>query len=74
MATLTELQAELAELKAARSKARAGQSYRDVAGNSVTRGDLATLNADIERIEARIAFASNGGRLVHGVAVFRGTR
>lgn len=53
MATFTELQTELAELKVARSKVLAGQSYCDVAGNSVTRVDLATLDRMIRDKEVQ---------------------
>lgn len=74
MATLSELQAELTDLKAARAKAITAQSYKDVAGNALTRGDLGVINQMIAELEMRIAIINGGGVLTHGHAVFRGTR
>ncbi len=73
MATITELQAELAELKAARSAALRAQSYKDPMGATVTRPDLNVILAEIRKLEARIDILQNGG-LSHANAIFRGSR
>jgi Fe-S cluster assembly ATPase SufC len=76
MATLTELQQDLNSLKTARNNILTGaQEYSGMNGKiSVKRADLTTINAEIERIEMRIAIASQRGRLSHSQAVFAGER
>ena len=78
MATVTELQAEIALLEAARNKALTGQRVSlQRGGMSIDRGDLATIQKilDAKRIELARLQAGNGGRPVsHSVAVFRGRR
>jgi hypothetical protein len=65
MATLAELQAELAEIKSALLAIRkAGQSYTVNAGNggtsrTVTMADYATLRKEKDEIEAKISGLSN---------------
>lgn len=74
MATLTELQSELSELKVAKSAALKAQAYKDPMGTMITRPDLAVLIAEIHKIETRIELATNSGVLSHANAIFKGTR
>lgn len=73
MATLTELQTDLAELKAARTAALRAQSYRDPTGAMVTRPDIAILTKLISEIENRISVIQGDG-FSHANAIFRGSR
>lgn len=62
MATLSELQTELAEYKAARTAILTGaQEYSTRAGGTVKRGDLATIIKEIKRLESEISNFQNGG-------------
>lgn len=74
MATITELQEELALYKNARKKILGGaQSYR--AGDfRADRADLATIEKAIADLERRIQVKSNGGRINTGQAIFGGRR
>lgn len=78
MATVAELQAEIALLEAARNKALTGQRVSlQRGGMSIDRGDFATIQKilDAKRIELARLQAGSGGRPVsHSVAVFRGRR
>ena len=55
MATVAELQTELAEVKAAISAVRTRGQDAQVNGRRVTRADYATLKADQRRLELMIA-------------------
>ena len=73
--TLAEMQTELAELKAARSKILRAQAA--TFGNErVDRVKFSEIEAAISALEIRIARAQAGGGrpLSHGVAVFGGRR
>ena len=73
MATLAELQEDLADLKQARKAVLiGGQEYEAPGGRSTKRANLETLNSEIRRLEVRIAVASQGGVLSHSQAVFGG--
>lgn len=76
MATLTELQTYLTELKAARTAILSGaQKYTGMSGKiSVERADLASINQEIEKTELKINMISKSGRLSHAQAVFGGSR
>ena len=75
MATLAELQEDLADLKQARKAVLiGGQEYEAPGGRSTKRANLETLNSEIRRLEVRIAVASQGGVLSHSQAVFGGRR
>ncbi len=74
MASLNEMQAELAELKAARSKIlTGGQSYR-VGSRQKESASLAEINKMISELETRVNMAAGGGRINTGHAVFSGRR
>ncbi|WP_034627450.1 hypothetical protein [Desulfocurvibacter africanus] len=60
MASLAELQADLAKYKAARDAALLGQSY-EVTGRKLTRANLRDINEAIAGLEQRIAIAQSGG-------------
>ena len=59
---LTELEAELVELKAARSAAISGKSSVSVAGMSVTNWRLSDIRDQIVRVEKSIQRLTRGGR------------
>lgn len=71
MATLTELQADLAMYKAAELAIVSGAQSYEIAGRKVTKANLAEIRASISALELRIA-TLRGNR--HGVAVFAGRR
>ena len=74
MATITELQEELALYKDARKKILTGaQSYR--AGDfRADRADLERIEKTIADLERRIQVKSNSGRINTGQAIFGGRR
>lgn len=67
MADLSTLQADIARLREVIAKAEAGQEV-EMAGRRIRRGDLATLYARLDRLEAQEARLS-GAR----PALLRGT-
>lgn len=74
MATLSEMQAELATFKETRLKILAGgQSYR-IGSRQKESVSLAEINRMIQDLEIRINMAAGGGRINTGHAVFRGQR
>ncbi len=60
MATLAELQAELAQLKTARDAIESGAQSYTINGRSLTRGNLKDLYQRIDAISARIARLTSG--------------
>ena len=76
MATLSELQELLTELKSARTAIIVGgQSYTTRGGAKLERGDLQTINEIIKDTEQQIAIlqANDGaGGLSHSQAAFSG--
>ena len=54
MATLAELQAELAAYKAAETAILTGAQSYTISGRSLTRGNLRDIQAKIAEIEARV--------------------
>ena len=54
MATLADLQAELAAWKAAQAAIRDGAQSYEIAGRKLTRGSLAEINEMVEKLEARV--------------------
>lgn len=73
MATLSELQAELAELKAARTRVLNAQSYGHGI-RSLTRVSYADLQRDIKDLERRIAICDLDGAIAGDSVVFGGHR
>ncbi|MHC1701788.1 MAG: hypothetical protein AB9900_12605 [Humidesulfovibrio sp.] len=71
MATLTELQADLAMYKAAERAIISGAQEYDIAGRKVTKATVFRVQEKISELEQRIA-TLRGGR--HGQAVFAGRR
>ena len=71
--SLASLQEELAELKAARSRALQSQEY-GIGSRRNRMADLAEINRAIRDLETRIAIAANGGRINTGHVVFGGHR
>jgi hypothetical protein len=61
MATLAELQADLVVYKTARDAILSGAQSYGIAGRSVTRANLDTINKEIARLEARIGSKSRIG-------------
>lgn len=70
MATLADLQAELAAYKAARDAILQAQSY-SMAGRTLTKADLKFVQDHIDSLESRIASKSTGPR---SAPVFLNTR
>lgn len=60
MATLAELQAELALYEAARNNALQAQSY-GIAGRNKTMAALKDLQAEINKLKSRISLLTNPG-------------
>lgn len=54
MATLAELQAELAAYKAAETAIISGAQSYSVSGRTITRGNLADIQNKIRELEARV--------------------
>jgi len=73
VATLAELQEELAELKAARTRVLSAQSYGH-GTRSLTRVDYADLQRDIKDLERRIAMYTLDGSIAGDSVVFGGHR
>lgn len=73
MATLAELQEELAELKAARTRVLNAQSYGH-GTRSLTRVSYADLQRDIKDLERRIALYDLDGAVAGSTPVFGGHR
>lgn len=74
MATITELQEELALYKDARKKILTGaQSYRSVDFRA-DRADLSAIEKRINELESRIAMKANSGRINTAQAIFGGRR
>ncbi len=74
MATLNEMQAELAQLKEARNRILSGgQSYR-IGSRQKENVNLSELAKMIASLEMRVAMAQGGGKINTGHAVFRGRR
>lgn len=77
MATLTELQADLATYKAARDRILTGAQEASLGGQRSRQAELAEINRAIRELETRIALArasSGGVRVTHTQAVFQGRR
>ena len=70
---LSELQEELAELKAARSRVLRSQSYGH-GSRSLTRVSYADIQRDIKDLERRIAMFDLGGAIAGSTPVFGGHR
>ena len=74
MATITELQDELALYKNARKKILTGaQSYRS-GDFRADRADLPVIEKRINELESRIAMKANAGRINTAQVVFGGRR
>lgn len=71
MATLSELQEELAELKAVRSRVLNAQSYGH-GSRSLTRVSYADLQRDIKELERRIAMYDLDGAIAGSTPIFGG--
>lgn len=71
MATLADLQAELAVWKACRDAILFGAQSYSIAGRSLTRASLAEVRDKIDELETRISRKSNGPRVA---PVFLNTR
>jgi hypothetical protein len=72
MATVASLTATLAKYEAARDAVlTTGQSYR-IDDREFTRADLEFLEAQIDKLETKIASAQAGGKLKFASAVFGG--
>ncbi|SDU38428.1 hypothetical protein [Desulfobacula phenolica] len=74
MATLTELQEELAQLKATAKSVRDGGQGYGQGNRSLNRVDYGTLQKEIRDLERRIEMAKNNGRLPGFHPVFGGNR
>lgn len=76
MATLTELQDDLALYKAARRRILEGSQEASQGDQRVRLADLGQIEKTITDLERRIAMlrAAQGGSVSHSVAVFRGRR
>jgi len=75
MATLAELQEDLAKYKAARDRILEGGQASGTGGANVTRANLETIEKRIENLEARIALAKKGaGPVSFGVNALFGRR
>lgn len=73
MATLSELQADLAKYRASRDKILDNaQEIGSTSGRSQTFASLATIERTISDLERRIALARNGGRITSSKVIFRG--
>lgn len=73
MTTLSTLQADLIEYRAARSKILKGQEYK-IGTTMVKRPDLIAIERTIGELESRINMLQNGGASKVVTAVFRGRR
>lgn len=73
MATITELQTDLASYKAARDKILLGQEY-SIGNRKLRRPDLAVIERTIRELEHRIAMLGNDGKINTVTAVFGGRR
>jgi multidrug efflux pump subunit AcrA (membrane-fusion protein) len=60
MATLADLQAELAQLKTARDAIEGGAQSYTISGRSLTRANLKDIYARIDAISARIGRLESG--------------
>lgn len=73
MATLYELQQDLAAYKSARDKIlNGGQSVR-LGDRRIDRGDLQEIERKIQSLESRVAIAQNNGKLGAFRPVFGGS-
>lgn len=72
MATLSEIQAELAKYRAARDAILTGGQSYTVDGITYSRGTLFRLEKTIGDLEHREAIALRSGRLPHGNVKFGG--
>lgn len=74
MATLSELQEDLALYRAARNTILQGSQSYSIGNQTYTKGDLRFIQQQIDRLEQQIAITSQGGRFSHSVTVFGGRR
>jgi hypothetical protein len=64
MATVAELETDLAAFKAARDAILSGAQSYSIGGRSLTRANLDTILKEISRLEARIDRVGRSGRAV----------
>ena len=74
MATVAELQEDLALYKAARKAILEGHQEYSNGKRRFVRADLATVERTIGSLEMRLSIAQQGGALGHSVTVFGGRR
>jgi len=73
MATIAELEAELAALKKAKNAILTGGQSYSVGGRNFSRASLSDINKDILSIESRLSVARNNGCLTSSTPYFPGS-